>query len=320
MTRPLSASSSDFSYFPKDATTHCQVQEGKVCMTATPPPPPHCPRHPPEARTTRGIDTERASEQLSPSFSTMCTSNLAAFSFNISTTICLGWAVYSRVLRSDPAIRRGIETSRKHSRSNGAFSDHVDKKPSIHNAACEPQIDISVPLPRLPSTTCPSTRTEKRSDPQIDDGDQRTKDATHKYQKRVTNLASHDVLRKHHEYLLPWVSSQSGSPVEDNFENSNIIGNHMTDEFRQMSLRHFTDLSEAIYRDVRRREKDCSPERTPRLKSEPWTRNKHNESRMILCRTINEQFYHLVMALVLEQAQRLAQLRMKLHRYGLISK
>lgn len=134
--------------------------------------------------------------------------------------------------------------------------------------------------------------------------------------------AAHEKIRKHYDYILSWVSNKrdhltGDDPVDDITIASD---NHLSDEFRQMTLRDFTDLSCVIYQDVRLRENDGSPERPQPSKFEPWTRNQLNESRIVLCRAINEQFSRLVTALVLEQARRLAELRIRMQRHDLVTK
>lgn len=134
-------------------------------------------------------------------------------------------------------------------------------------------------------------------------------------------FATHALLRKHYKFLLPWVSKQPETPIEERSMSSahSMSENRMADEFRRMSLSHFAELSTAVYCDVRRRDEQVSPASPQPPRPEPWTRNKQNESRMVLCRTVNEQYHRLVMALVLEQARRLAEIRIRIHRRNLVS-
>ena len=259
--------------------------------------------------------------QLLPSFTTLWASNLAAVSTNVATTICLGWAVYSRAFRSDLETWTG-RSSNKDPAGSKKPPNHSSKSSRSLQVTHETHPETAESLPRLCPKRSALPRSEDGAIDRMENGRGPASTSRSQHRNKDTQLATHDVLCKHYEYLLPWVSSQPGSPVEDSSDEMSTMSSdsRMISELRQMSLRHFTDLSGAIYRDVRRREKDSSPERTPLYKSEPWTRNKQNEARMVLCRTINEHFYHLVMALVLEQARRLAELRMRMHRHGLASK
>lgn len=134
-----------------------------------------------------------------------------------------------------------------------------------------------------------------------------------------TAFITHALLRKHYKYLLPWLSNQPETPVEeeDPYGSSATSKNCMAGEFHAMSLRIFCDISTAIYDDVRRREEEILPE-SPQ--QEPWIRNKQNESRMVLCRTFNEHYVRLVTTVVLEQARRLAEIRIRLHRRYALAK
>lgn len=136
------------------------------------------------------------------------------------------------------------------------------------------------------------------------------------------DLTTHALLRKHYKYLLPWVSSQpKPSANAENIESEALSYQRMTEEFRQLSLSHFTDLSWAIYHDVRRREQDALLELvTGQPQVETWTRNKQNESRMVLCRILNDHFYRVITAVVLEQARRLSEIRIRIYRSGILTK
>jgi hypothetical protein len=121
---------------------------------------------------------------------------------------------------------------------------------------------------------------------------------------------------------VPWVSKQPETPVEEErtYSARSTSENRMADEFRRLSLSHFAELSTAVYCDVRRRDELASPASPQPPRPEPWMRNKQNESRMVLCRTVNAQYHRLVMAVVLEQARRLAEIRIRIHRRCLIVK
>ena len=129
--------------------------------------------------------------------------------------------------------------------------------------------------------------------------------------------AARELLQKHFNYLMPWVSSQ---PSDDDDPEETIADSTVTNELSRMSMQSFTELSTAIYRDVRRREQESSPESPYPPKWDQCIRNRQNDSRMVLCRTINEQFYRLVLALVLEQARRLVEIRIRLDRRAAMTK
>ena len=89
-------------------------------------------------------------------------------------------------------------------------------------------------------------------------------------------FATHALLRKHYKYLLPWVSQLPATPVEEaNAKSARIASDfRMADEFRRMSMSGFTDLSTAVYCDVRRRDEQSSPASPQPYISEPWMRNR----------------------------------------------
>lgn len=136
------------------------------------------------------------------------------------------------------------------------------------------------------------------------------------------DITTHAVLRKHYKYLLPWLSSQPKPRADaENIEAEALSYRQMTNEFRQLSLSHFMDLSWAIYQDVRRREQTALYESVSgRLQLELWTKTKQNESRMVLCRILNDHFYRVITAVVLEQARRLSDLRIRIYRSGILAK
>lgn len=116
------------------------------------------------------------------------------------------------------------------------------------------------------------------------------------------------LLQKHMAYLEPWISKQ---PIFTKDE-GNSPESKIESEMRRMSLAAFTDLSTAIYKDVRRRENESSP-LSPNPPQTPGTPgHKENDARMVLCRTINEQYLRLVLALVLELARRIAGIRVEI--------
>lgn len=136
-----------------------------------------------------------------------------------------------------------------------------------------------------------------------------------------STFVMHALLRKHYKYLLPWLSNQPETPVEE--ASVERLGrnadNETADQFRRLSLHNFAELSAVIYSEVRRRE-EILPESAQPSMQEPWTRNKQNEARMVLCRVVKKQYHRLVMAVVLEQARRLAEIRIRLYRRHAIAK
>ena len=131
---------------------------------------------------------------------------------------------------------------------------------------------------------------------------------TSEIEKQDSNTKSQALLQKHMAYLEPWVSRQ---PFPTN-EEPETTENRIEDELRRMSLPAFTDLSTAIYRDVRRREQESSPGSPNPPHTPGWDRE--HAPRMVLCRTINEQYLRLVLALVLELARRIAEIRIQIRR------
>ena len=124
------------------------------------------------------------------------------------------------------------------------------------------------------------------------------------------------LLQKHIAYLEPWVSKQ---PLLD-LEKASKAEGKIEHDFRRMSLPAFSDLSTAIYKDVRRREQESSPQSPNPPQTPGWDgRTKENEARMVLCRTINEQYLRLVLALVLELARRIAEIRIELRRQAVVA-
>ena len=331
MTRPSSRPSSISSARRQDTTSSTREQEQRSVNQAQIPPPPPL-HHPPTRNFERTAQStfERAGMQsvaptcLLPSIVNIWFGNFEAVRSTIATAFGLGWAVYTRAFRLDmqtwtssakvlqPSLNKDLLSDFC---MEGLRDDRVTNKPqpwlhapltvetpkscSFRDSRQDAPSPIEIETPKLPPASCNSTG----------------KDPAY---------TTHALLRKHFNYLLPWVSNQPETPCED--DNTSTSGTdttsetRMADEFRRMSTQHFTDLSTAIYRDVRRREQESSPESPQPPRWEPCMRNRQNESRMVLCRTINEQYYGLVMAVVLEQARRLAEIRIRLFRRGFISK
>lgn len=262
------------------------------------------------------------SANLFPSMTTVCMSYVAAFSSTVFATMCLGWAVYSRSYRSKLETWTDKVAPFKPFTSSTTLSNTSEGSLGNSKAAyaANSRLSESHPAPRSDSYSALGIDGGARTP--VETGCKLPSISRTTRRSRHYDRATHEKLRKHYDYLLSWVSNQhdnlAGSDQVD--DTATASDNHLTDEFREMSLRHFTDLSCVIYQDVRRRENDGSPERAQPSKFEPWTRNKQNESRMVLCRTINEQFSRLVTALVFEQARRLAELRIRMQRHDLVTK
>lgn len=142
-----------------------------------------------------------------------------------------------------------------------------------------------------------------------------------RHRVRDPSLRIQALLCKHFNYLLPWISDQPLTTLlEENADDGNASSEiPMADDFRWMPLRSFVDLSTAIYRDVRRREKETSFQQPQPDKLMPCTTTADlTNSRMTLCRTINEQYHRLVIAVVLEQARRVAEIRIRGRKRGLL--
>lgn len=263
-----------------------------------------------------------SSPTLFPSMIAACMSTLAAFSSTVAATVCLGWLVYSRPFRSDREDWKGEFISQKSLTSSNTVSNTSEEALGSSKATFPANSRPLESLPALPieSASVQCVEGEAKIPMEIACKPPSTSRTTRRL--RHHDHAMYEKLRKHYDYLLSWLSNQHEDFVKNDPIHDTAIGsdNTMDDEFRQMSLRHFTDLSSVIYQDVRRRENDGSPERPQPSTFEPWMRNKRNESRMVLCRTINEQFSRLVVALVLEQARRLAELRIKMQRRGLVTR
>ena len=295
-----------------------------------PPPPPQ--HHPPTQnmqRTTqptleRGGMQSVAPTCLLPSIVNIWFGNFTAVRSTIATAFGLGWAVYTRAFRLDlqtwtssikalqPALNKELlsdycveglgdcgGTDRSRPWLHASLTVETPTSYSFRDNNQDAPSPIEIETPKLPPASCNS----------------RSRDPAY---------TTHALLRKHFNYLLPWVSNLPETPFEDDSASTGgtdtTAENRMADEFRRMSTQHFTDLSTAIYRDVRRREQESSPESPQPPRWEPCMRNKQNESRMVLCRTINEQYHRLVMAVVLEQARRLADIRIRILRRDLVSK
>jgi hypothetical protein len=171
--------------------------------------------------------------------------------------------------------------------------------------------------PRLDTTSHVETRVVVTSASPIgnklehDGMSDRINHKTLEIEKQDRKTKSQALLQKHIAYLEPWVSRQ---PFPAN-EEPEAAENRIEDELRRMSLPAFTDLSTAIYRDVRRREQESSPGSPNPPQTPGWDRE--HAPRMVLCRTINEQYLRLVLALVLELARRIAEIRIGIRRQAI---
>lgn len=224
--------------------------------------------------------------------------NLAAFQTYLLTAFALGWALSSGVI----GLNNQPWTNRIH---------------TLHAM----QIKKNFPDIRLGSQGEESTPSIKAASPtserrKSDDGE--LKSSTESLSNSESDGATaravtseQKLLQKHFDYLMPWISSQPSAENEDEAVSESKIAH----DFHCMSMRHFTEMSTAIYRDVRRRESQPSPNDVhPRVSWDQCIRNAQNESRILLCRTINEQFNRLVLALVLEQSRRLTELKIRARR------
>ena len=245
--------------------------------------------------------------------------NFAAVQGCVLTGFGLGWAISSRILRSNlEDWTTSIEVPKPTQDTNFLpdFSNVKDRDRNISNSlprlntSCNPRQNDS-PVAREPTRN-------KMSYPRPESNDASKSNRSSGTHKPDDLLATQTLLRKHFDYLMPWISSQ---PADDDETSEEAISSDtkIDSELCCMSIEHFTDLSTAIYRDVRRREQQPSPGDTYPQKWDQCMRNRQNEARMVLCRTINEQFHRLVLALVLEQARRLAELRVRINRKALVA-
>lgn len=242
--------------------------------------------------------------------------HLALVQGSLLTALGLGWAVYSRIFL--------FELQSWVSKFGVGQEGPPQNKDLLSDF--QPETEASTQL-------CPQTRLDTTNLPKVclDSGmpsaaqdtvmcnEQNAMDQLPQLclpQTEKHKVKTESVLQKHFNYLEPWVSKQPISPGEE------IDGSEsrVADELRRMSLSSFTDLSKAIYRDVRRREQENSPD-SPNPPQTPWEtsmRNKEVEARMIMCRTINGQYLRLVLALVLELARRIADIRIGVKRHAVI--
>jgi hypothetical protein len=191
---------------------------------------------------------------------------------------------------------------------------HSKEALSDFNTAEDPRAANQDRQPRLDTTTHVETRVVVTSaspttnDLEHDETDYSRNLKTLEIEKQHRKAKSQALLQKHIAYLEPWVSKQ---PFPAN-EEPETAESRIEDELRRMSLPAFTDLSTAIYRDVRRREQESSPGSPNPPQTPAWDRE--HAPRMVLCRTINEQYLRLVLALVLELARRIAEIRIRIRR------
>lgn len=244
-------------------------------------------------------------------------SSMAVIQGSVLTAIGLGWAVYSRIFRFNLEAWVSKFGQFEPNQDKDVLSDFtteeverpapVDQQPRL-NTSVQRQKRVNIASPSTPQAAPIEVKIIVTDDckPQLDEN----QDSKSKAQS---------LLEKHIAYLEPWVSKQPFSPNEECQTQSSE--SRIDEELRRMSLPAFTDLSKAIYRDVRRREQETSPESPNPPQTPGWdgcVRNRENEARMVLCRTINEQYLRLVLALVLELARRIAEIRIGVRRRGVI--
>ena len=241
--------------------------------------------------------------------------NLEALRSTLTTLFGLGWFLYSRTFKATmqtPTARSAavLRVSKRQDLPNS--SAKISMRPvSTDKSQRQPNRSLSIETPKSGSFEYLEQTTSSPAALETGSFVQRRAVTRNK----DPDILMHALLRRHYKYLLPWISTQPEPRMEDGDADGPDADSYkrMTDEFRQLSLPHFTDLSGAIYRDVRRRE-DASPDSPQQLKQELWMRNRQNEARMVLCRTVNEHLNRLVTVVVLEQARRLAEIRIKIHR------
>ena len=173
----------------------------------------------------------------------------------------------------------------------------------------QPRLDTTSHVERRVVVTSASPA---KNEPEHDGTNDNTDLKTFENEKQDREAKSQPLLQKHIAYLEPWVSKQP-FPANEITEDSE---SRLEDELRRMSLPAFTDLSTAIYRDVRRREQESSPGSPNPPQTPGWDRE--HAPRMVLCRTINAQYLRLVLALVLELARRITETRIAIKRATVI--
>ena len=248
------------------------------------------------------------------------TSSMAVIQGSVLTAIGLGWAVYSRIFRFNLESWISKFGQLESDANKDVLSDFtlkgtqqlppVDQQPRL-DTSVQPKTNVNIASPSTPQATPLEVKINRPDDCSSTQSDE-TQDRKSKTQT---------LLEKHIAYLEPWVSKQPFSPNEERQTQPQSSESRIDDELRRMSISAFTDLSKAIYRDVRQREQESSPESPNPPQTPGWdgcVRNRENEARMVLCRTINEQYLRLVLALVLELARRIAEIRIGERRRGVV--
>lgn len=234
---------------------------------------------------------------------------IALIQGSLLTAIGLGWAVYSRIFRFN--LQSWVSKFGEPPQKTDLLSDFMPEATEAPTRLCRhPTLDTT----NLPSVRVDSAQPSAESERGLCISQSMPNELRREYQPEIEEHKSRteSLLLKHFNYLEPWVSKQPISPTEE----SDGSESRVEDELRRMSPSSFTDLSKAIYRDVRRREQESSPD-SPNPPQTPWDgsfRNREVEARMVMCRTINEQYLRLVLALVLELARRIAEIRIGVKR------
>ena len=240
-------------------------------------------------------------------------SSIAIIQGSFLTAIGLGWAVYSRIFRFNLEAWISKFGRPQPCYNEETLSDFALKgSERSRSQSPKPRLDTSAPVNNLESTTPSIVVQEETGGETLDE---RTSASLDELDKHHDKIATQALLQKHIAYLEPWVSKQ---PLLD-LEKAGKPESKIENDFRRMSLPAFADLSTAIYKDVRRREQESSPQSPNPPQTPGWDgRTKENAARMVLCRTINEQYLRLVLALVLELARRIAEIRIELKRQAVV--
>lgn len=234
-------------------------------------------------------------------------SSIAIIHGSVLTAIGLGWAVYSRIFRFNLESWSSKFGRPKPSESEEASSNFDTKEIEKNRSTSpKPRLDTSALATEAIPTTPVILVQAKAENEASEEAQNASIDMLDKNHDKIETQA---LLQKHISYLEPWVSKQPLPFPSD--EKPSDSESKIENDFRRMSLPAFADLSMAIYKDVRRREQESSPQSPNPPQTPGWERNKENEARMVLCRTINEQYLRLVLALVLELARRIAEIRIE---------
>lgn len=280
---------------PEDTTQHraSSVGQRPECLRST---------------TWPSVNTENLSERgILKSVLQNRASSIAIIHGSVLTAIGLGWAVYSRIFRFNLESWISKFGRPKPSESEEAKSDFDSKGiEEARSASPKPRLNTSALASEAVATTPVILVQAEAENEASEDAQDASLDMLDKNHDEIETQA---LLQKHISYLEPWVSKQPLPLLGD--EKPSESGSKIENDFRRMSLPAFADLSTAIYRDVRRREQESSPQSPNPPQTPGWERNKENEARMVLCRTINEQYLRLVLALVLELARRIAEIRIE---------